>query len=185
MSFGQISITAIGTPYNENFDSMGVAGTTFVTGGTAIRVGGTGTVGATLTMAVDDGSLASGNVYNLGTSAAGERAFGTIESGSTVPAFGASFINNTGSAISTVSISAIMEQWRTGGLNTLNEVVLFSYSLDATNLSNGTWIPVTALNLSEILTTTSDSVAVNGNLPGNQASISASISSLTWANGTT
>jgi hypothetical protein len=185
LSFGQISITAIGTPYNENFDSMGATGTSFVAGWTAIRGGGSGTIGATLVMAADNGTLASGNVYNLGTLATGERAFGTIGSGTTVPAFGASFINNTGSAVSTVSISATMEQWRTGGVNTINEVVLFSYSLDATSLSNGTWTPIVALNLSEILTTTAASAAIDGNLPANQASISASLSSLTWANGTT
>jgi len=185
LSFGQISITAIGTPYNENFDSMGATGTTFVSGWTAIRSSGTGTAGATLAMAVDNGTLNSGNVYNLGTTATTERAFGTLASGSTVPAFGTSFINNTGSTVSAVSISAVMEQWRSASLETLNEVVSFSYSLDATSLSTGTWTPVTSLDLLEKLTSTTVAAAVDGNLAANQTNISGSISGLTWTNGST
>jgi hypothetical protein len=183
LSFGQISITAIGTPYNENFDSMGATGTTFVSGWTAIRASGSGTVGATLAMAVDNGTLNSGNVYNLGTTAATERAFGTLASGSTVPAFGTSFINNTGSTVSAVSISAVMEQWRSASLETLNEVVSFSYSLDATSLSTGTWTPVTSLDLLEKLTSSTAAAAVDGNLAANQTNISGSISGLNWTNG--
>lgn len=185
LSFGQISITAIGTPYNENFDSMGATGTTFVSGWTAIRASGSGTVGATLAMVADNGTLNSGNVYNIGTTAATERAFGTLASGSTIPAFGTSFINNTGSTVSAVSISAVMEQWRSASLETLNEVVSFSYSLDATSLSTGTWTPVTSLDLLEKLTSTTVAAAVDGNLAANQTNISGSISGLTWANGST
>lgn len=185
LSFGQISITAIGTPHNENFDSMGSAGTTFVTGWTAIRAAGTGTALATLTMAVDDGTANSGNVYNLGTTATTERAFGTLASGSTIPAFGASFINNTGSTVAAVSISAVMEQWRAAQTSTVNEVVSFSYSLDATSLSTGNWTPVTTLDLIEKLTSTTAAAAVDGNLAANQTNISGNISGLTWANGTT
>lgn len=185
LSFGQVSISAINTPYNENFDGMGATGSTFASGWTAIRASGSGTVNATLAMVADNGTLNSGNVYNLGTSAATERAFGTLASGTTVPAFGASFINNTGSTVSAISISAVMEQWRTASLETLNEVVSFSYSLDATSLSTGTWTTVTALDLMEKLTSTTLAAAVDGNLAANQKNISGSISGLTWANGST
>jgi hypothetical protein len=185
LSFGQISITAIGTPYNENFDTMGATGTTFVTGWTAIRSAGTGTVGATLPVVVTDGAANSGAIYNVGTTGAPERALGTLGSASTIPAFGASFINNTGSAVSTVSISGLMEQWRTGSDPALNEVVSFSYSLDATSLDTGTWTPVTALDLQEKLTTAALAGAVDGNLAANQSSISSIITGLTWVNGST
>lgn len=185
LSFGQISITAIGTPYNENFDSMGSAGTTFVNGWTAIRASGSGTVGATLAMVADNGTLNSGNVYNLGATGDGERSFGTLASGTTVPSFGASFINNTGGTVSDVSISAVLEQWRAASNATLNEVVTFSYSLDATSLSTGTWTTVTTLDLLEILITSTLNAAVDGSLPANQAAIAGSITGLTWANGST
>lgn len=185
LSFGQISITAIGTPYNENFDSMGATGTTFVTGWTAIRASGSGTLNATLAMVATEGSANSGNVYNTGAAAAGERSFGTLGSGSTVPAFGASFTNNTGSTLSAVAVSAVVEQWRTGSDAAVNEIVAFSYSLDATSLSTGTWTNVTALDLLEKLTTTTAAVATDGNLSANQSNISSSITGLNWTNGTT
>jgi hypothetical protein len=185
LSFGQISITAVNTPYNETFDGMGATGTTFANGWTAIRASGTGVVGATLTMVADNGSLNSGNVYNLGATASTERSFGTLASGSTVPSFGASFANNTGVTVTDVSISAVVEQWREASNATLNEIVSFSYSLDATSLSTGTWTPVTALDLLEIKTATTINVAVDGNLAANQANISGTISGLSWANGST
>lgn len=185
LSFGQISITTINTPYNENFDSMGATGTAFASGWTAIRSSGSGTVGATLSMVADNGAGNSGNVYNLGATSATERAFGTLASGSTVPSFGASFINNTGSLVTAISISAVMEQWRTGGVNTLDEVVAFSYSLDATNLTDGTWTVVTALDLKEKLTTTVASALVDGNLAANQTTISSYITGLNWTTGKT
>jgi hypothetical protein len=185
LSFGQISITAIGTPYNENFDSMGATGTTFVTGWTAIRAAGSGAVGATLSLVVDNGTLNSGAVYNLGTTAATERSFGTLASGSTVPAFGASFTNNTGSTVSAISISAVMEQWRESSSSTVNETVSFSYSLDATSLSTGTWTAVTSLDLIEKLTAATTNLAIDGNLAANQTNITGNITGLAWANGTT
>ena len=184
LSFGQISITAINTPYNENFDGMNATGTTFLPNWTALRSSGTGTALQTLTMAVTDGTANSGNIYNTGTTASQERSFGTISSGSTIPAFGASFINNVGSTVSSVDISSVVEQWRTGD-NIINEIVVFAYSLDATSLSTGTWTPITALNLNEILTTSILAASVDGNLPANKSNISSSISGLTWANGTT
>lgn len=185
LSFGQISITAVNAPYSETFDGMGATGTTFANGWTAIRASGSGTVGATLAMAVDNGTLNSGNVYNLGATGASDRAFGTLASGSTVPSFGASFTNNTGVTVTTISISAVLEQWRAASNNTLNEVVAFSYSLDATNLSTGTWTPVTALDLLEILTSSTVNAAVDGTLAANQANISGNITGLNWNNGST
>ena len=52
--------------YTESFDGMGATGTTYLPGWTAVRASGTGVAGATLTMAVTDGSANSGNAYNVG-----------------------------------------------------------------------------------------------------------------------
>jgi hypothetical protein len=166
--------------YNESFDAMGSAGTTFLPGWTAVRWSGTGVVGAVLPLVVTDGSGNSGAVYNVGTTGAEERAMGTLGSGSTVPRFGASFLNNTGSSIVKIDLSGTMEQWRSGSTNTVTEIVAFEYSLDATDLMTGTWIPVTSLDLVEINTATTVAAALDGNLPENQAAISASIPGLTW-----
>jgi hypothetical protein len=175
LTFGQVSINALNSPYNENFDGMTPTGTAFPTNWSAIRASGSGTANQVLTMAVTDGSANSGNVYNVGTTAATDRAFGSIASGSTVPGFGMSFINNTGNQITVFNITLLVEQWRTGSLDTANETMSFSYSTDATSLFTGTWTTATELNIAEILTTTTASAAVDGNLVANQATVNGTI----------
>jgi hypothetical protein len=184
LSFAQISINQLNTSLVENFDSMGPTGTTYIPGWTAIRAAGTGTIGATLTLIVSDGSSTAGGVYNAGTTNTSDRAIGTLASGSTIPSFGARYLNNTGNKISQLIFSGYLEQWRSGSNNTVNEIVTFEYSLDATSLSTGTWIPFTPMNLYEILTSTTTAAAVDGNLPANRSSIGGTVSGISWSNGT-
>ena len=169
--------------YNENFNGMGSAGTIYPNGWTAIRYAGSGTANATLAVVVTDGSANSGAVYNVGTTTANERAFGSLASGSTVPRFGASFSNNTGTSITSLTLAGVMEQWRVGD-NAVVEVVAFEYSTDATDLQTGTWTPITNFDLVEKRTTTTVAAAVDGNLPENQTGINASIN-LAWSSGST
>lgn len=181
----QISLTTPNGTYSENFDGMGASGTTFPAGWSAIRYAGSGTLNQALTLSVTDGAATSGAVYNVGSATApanADRALGTLASGTTAPAFGASFVNNTGSVISTLSITAFSEQWRTGG-NALVETVVFEYSTDATSLSTGTWTPVSSLNLVEILTASTTSAAVDGN--ANRVAISGTLSAVNLVSGGT
>lgn len=171
--------------YNEVFDGMGATGVAYLPGWTAIRSSGTGVVGAVLTMAVTEGSANGGNVYNVGASGAAERAFGTLGSGTTVPSFGASFLNSTGSSIVKIDLTGTMEQWRTGSNNAVNEDVVFEYSLDATDLATGTWVPVNSFDLMEKITTSAAAAPIDGNLAENQTAITASIPGLTWFAGST
>src|SRR5262245_61309978 len=103
-SFAQaFTFTSGNLTYNENFDSMGTGSPpSYVTGWTAVRAAGTGTALQTLTPATTDGSTNAGNVYSAGTAAATDRAFGTLASGTTIPSFGASFLNNTGGRITNI-----------------------------------------------------------------------------------
>ncbi len=171
--------------YSENFDGMGATGTTYLTGWTAIRFSGTGTVGAVLAMVAGDGSGNSGNVYNVGTAGSDERAFGSLASGSTVPQMGASYLNNTGASIIQLDLTGVMEQWRSGSNATANEVDIFEYSLDATDLTNGTWTAVPSFDLVEKITTSTVAAALDGNLPANQTALTASITGINWTAGTT
>lgn len=183
LSFGQTPIGLIGVnvPYSEDFNGMGASSTDFLPGWTAINVN----TGTDLTMGITDGSASSGNVYNIGTtsSSSEDRAFGTLADGTITPALGAVFQNNTGSVVSKISIQTRMEQWKQSGNSSVTETVAFYYSLDATSLSTGTWIPVTALNLNEKLTAVNTNLAVNGNLAANYTNMSNIISGLNWANG--
>ncbi|MBD0284064.1 MAG: hypothetical protein ICV79_01415, partial [Flavisolibacter sp.] len=110
----QISLTTPNGSYSEDFDVMGTAGISLPTGWTAIRIAGTGTVGQALAPAVSNGSSNAGGIYNVGTTGSADRALGTLASGSTTPAFGFSFTNNTGTIITDFSLSGFSEQWRTG-----------------------------------------------------------------------
>jgi hypothetical protein len=182
LSFGQTPISLIGVnvPYSEDFNGMGAAETTFIPGWTAINAAN----GAALTMAVTNGAASSGNVYNVGATGSEERAFGTIADGTTIPALGAVFQNNTGGTVSKISIQARMEQWRESGNASVDETVAFSYSFDATSLNDGNWTTVTALDLKEKLTSVNTNNAVNGNLASNYTNLANIITGLNWANGT-
>jgi len=177
------NFTSSSLAYSENFDAMGASGTAYLPGWTAIRGAGSGIIGQTLSMAVTDGATSSGNAYNVGTTSASDRAFGTLASGTTAPVLGASFTNSTGGVITNISLSVTNEQWKSGSSSTVNEVVIFEYSLDATNLNTGTWTALTDLNLNEQLTSTTAAAAVDGNT--NKVSLSGTISSLVWPSGTT
>lgn len=175
---GQVSISTLGSAVTENFNVMGASGTTYPTNWTGLRSAGSGTVGAALNLIVDNGNNSSGNVLNLGTTNAAERALGTLASGTTVPAFGVSYVNNTGSTIIQISLSGVMEQWRSGASTAVTEKVIFEYSTDATSLSLGTWTALTSMDLVEKLTSTTSAAAVDGNSSANQTSISGTISGL-------
>ncbi|WP_294321453.1 T9SS type A sorting domain-containing protein [uncultured Chryseobacterium sp.] len=181
-AFGQISLTSMGTAYTQNFDGMGST-TTYPTGWNGIRASGTGTVGQSLALVVNDGTSNTGAVFNVGTSGSTDRALGTLASGATVPAFGAQFTNNTGSTITSLVISFTEEQWRTGS-NAIVETVPFAYSTNATGLDSGTWTPITNLDLVEILTSDNTNSAVDGNLAANRAAKLFTITGLSIANGT-
>ena len=124
LSFGQITITALNSPYTQNFDVMGT-GTAFPTDWTGIRAGGSGTANQILTPAITNGAANSGGAYNVGTTSATDRALGSIASGTTIPAIGASFKNTTGTLISKISLAGVMEQWRSGD-NAITENLVFS-----------------------------------------------------------
>ena len=182
LSFGQTPISLIGVnvPYLEDFSGMGATQTDFIPGWTAINV----LNGATLSMAVTDGLASAGNVYNVGAVGSEERAFGTLADASIVPAIGAVFTNNTGGTVSKIAIQTRMEQWRESDNAGINETVAFSYSLDATSLTTGTWTTVSALDLKEKLTTATTNLAVNGNLLANYTNLANIITGLNWINGT-
>lgn len=169
--------------YTESFDGMGAAGTNFINGWTAIRYAGTGSLGDVLPLVVTDGSSNAGAIYNVGTTGADDRAFGSLASGSTVPQFGAVFQNNTGSGITAIELTAVMEQWRSGSSNTVNEIYPFEYSLDAVSLSTGTWFAATSFDLLEKITTSIAAEPLDGNLADNQTAISATITGISWTSG--
>ncbi|HEY8898025.1 MAG TPA: hypothetical protein VIM79_24535, partial [Niastella sp.] len=106
-----ISIAALNTPYNQSFNSLAFTGTS-----ATVPAGWfffeNGAAGAAYT--ANNGASNSGDTYSYGVTGNTERAFGCLLSGSVTPVLGASFTNNTGATITTLTVSYTGEQWRLG-----------------------------------------------------------------------
>ncbi|MET3047073.1 T9SS type A sorting domain-containing protein [Flavobacterium covae] len=164
--FCQVSISALNTPYNQDFNSM-TTGTTapvlpvnwFMT-----RLSGTSTTALTLTN--NDGSTNSGGVYAAGTNSTNERCLAVLASSGTIPGIGLNLINNLTQNITQIQISGKTEQWRLA-TSSIVEKVAFAYSYDATSLSTGNWTTVTNCDLVEQNATTSTTTPTTANIDGN------------------
>ncbi len=172
----------LSTGYTQNFDNLfeAVPGNNVTAAATVLPTGWgfaeAGTNADTL-LRIHNGGGSSGDTYLFGATNSNERAFGGIQSGSLVPTIGVEFVNQDSSAIASVDISYIGEQWRLGTVDR-NDRLEFQYSLDATSLTTGTWTSVSALDFVGPISTGATG-ALDGNDPANQVSISGEITSLT------
>lgn len=168
-----------GTPATQTFDTLAASGS-----GTAVPDGWyfveTGS-NANASYAADDGSANAGNTYSYGAPGSGERAFGTIRSGTLGSTIGARLRNDSGAAISAIAVSYTGEQWRLGASGRADSLQ-FQYSLDAAALgdSAATWVDVPALDFSSPVTAGAVG-KLNGNLAANRRAISATIDGLNLA----
>src|SRR4029453_2520688 len=176
------SISALGVPVTENFNTLASGGTSSVTPtGWGFSESGLNANGIYTT---GNGSSNGGDTYSFGTTAS-DRALGGLRSGNLVPTLGAAFTNNTGNTITSLAIMYTGEQWRAGVSNrNAADRLDFQYSTDATSLTTGTWTDFNSLDFSSpnILATAGP---LNGNDPGNRANISATITGLSLAAGAT
>jgi predicted extracellular nuclease len=185
---GSISLTTLGSAAAENFVTLSntagsTTNTTLPTGWYITEQGG----GArdNEQYAVDTGGSTTGDIYSYGAAASTERALGELRSGTLIPLFGAKFTNNTGATITALDIAYTGEQWRFGGVHsTVADRMDFQYSLDATDLSTGTWIDANALDFNPPITT-GTAGALDGNAAANRTALSSTISSLNIPNGAT
>lgn len=167
--------------YSNNFDGMGTTGTSYDAGWSAVRFSD----GAAITLAVSSGTSTSGGLYNVGSPGDSDRALGSLASAATIPRFGAQLQNLTGALVTQLTLSGVMEQWRTGSSAVVNETITFEYSLNASGIhdSTATWVAAPGMNLNERLITSTSGGAVNGNLADNQLQLGATLSGLNWGNG--
>ncbi|PJJ59113.1 T9SS type A sorting domain-containing protein [Hymenobacter chitinivorans] len=190
-----INITGGAIVYRQDFDIMLPTGTNYPDGWTGLRYARPSTTATTVVnetitpVVLTDASTLSGATYNAGFAQGAandfDRALGTLGSGSTVPAFGAAFVNKSGAAITRVTMTARNEQWRTGTSATVNEKAVFEYSLDATNLNSGTtatWVAVPSFDITEITTASTTASLQDGNAPENSRFISATLTGINWPN---
>ncbi|WP_395702671.1 endonuclease/exonuclease/phosphatase family protein [Aquabacterium sp.] len=178
-----MAISLTGTPYTQNFDTLASSGTSSsLPGGWAFVETGTNANGL---YTAGTGSGNAGDTYSFGAAGSTERALGTLRSGSVVPTLGASFTNDSGDTITSLTISYTGEQWRLGATSRVTADRLdFQASLDATALNNGSWADVDALDFNAPITSGTIG-ALNGNAAANSASVSTTLTGLSIAPGTT
>lgn len=183
-TFGQ-TISLTGGTYTQDFNTLSnTAGTTTnvlaINGWYLTESGG----GArdNEQYAVDNGGSTTGDMYSYGTTATTDRALGQLRSGTLIPLFGAAFTNNTGSVITSITITYTGEEWRLGTAARTDQMN-FEYSTNATDLVTGTWTNVAALNF--VTPNTATTGAKDGNAAANRTVITNTISSLSIAPGAT
>ncbi len=168
----QVSITTLGSAYNQNFDGLANTGSGFapVTGWEISEPPS----GDDLCDA-GDGSSTNHGIYSFGTGSNTDRALGSLTASLNEPMLiGARFDNNTGQNISSIVIQFTGEQWRLGQ-NSLSDKLFFEYSTDAGSLGAGaTWIPISALDFTSPITTGTPG-SLDGNLSGNRTTLTANI----------
>jgi len=176
-----VTLTALGTPIGESFDTLANTGTSSTTpAGWTFAESGTNANGI---YTAGTGSATAGDTYSFGSSGSGERAFGGLLSGSLNPTIGACIFNNTGSTVGSLAIAYTGEQWRLGALGRADRID-FQYSTDATTLTTGAWTDVNALDFTAPVQGPTVG-ALDGNAAANRTAISGSITGLSLAAGAT
>lgn len=161
---GKTSLTAYTlatTTYTQNFDGLVSSGTSqALPAGFQIVENGTGGA-ADGAYAAGTGSSNAGGAYSYGANGSTDRALGSLGSGSVGPIwYGGIFTNGLGGTIDSLAFAYTGEQWRSG--STTTDGLTFQYSLDATQLDNGTWTTFAGLGYTP--TNNTNAGAINGNV---------------------
>ncbi|MHC5767311.1 MAG: Calx-beta domain-containing protein [Nostoc sp.] len=154
--------------YSQNFSSLAISGTSAWVNDSTIS----GWYSTRTTYSPGTGSNNTGGLYSFGSSNNPDRALGSLASATTGTIYyGLRLQNNTGSAITKLQVSYTGEQWRNAG-NTSQQQLKFSYQTGSTitNLTTGTWTPVTSLDFTGPIATATVG-ALNGNLIANRVVI--------------
>ena len=173
------SYTLASTSYTQDFDGLAASGTanTALPAGFQIVELSDGAA-ADGRYAASTGSSNGGNIYSFGTSA--ERALGSLGSGGVAPNyFGGVFTNGLAGTIASLTFGYTGEQWRAG--NSGDDRLDFQFSLDATELDNGTWADIDSLDFLPLVL--SGDSALNGNLAANQRMLTGTTGAISVAAG--
>ena len=140
---------------------------------------------ANTTYTAGTGSSNTADTYSFGAGATSttDRAFGGLRSSNLVPTIGASFVNNTSTTITSLSITYTGEQWRLGALSREDRLD-FQYSTTATSLTSGTYTDVDALDFVAPVTTGTVGL-LDGNITANRIVKTSTISGLSILPGAT
>jgi hypothetical protein len=174
----QISIPAVDVPLEQDFNTLGSSGTSNAMPASWVFVESGG--GANAVYTANNGSSATEDTYSYG-SGAGERALGQLNGASVSTMMGASFMNNSGTTVTSMLVQYTGEQWRLGATGRVDRLD-FQYSTDATAINNGTWTNYNALDFTAPVTAGSLG-ALDGNAAANRTVVANIITGLSIANG--
>jgi hypothetical protein len=175
----QVVLSGPGT-YFQNFDTLANTGTGISWTNNLPASGMPGWYSTQATYDADDGTNSLTGQYSHGTGTSTERALGSVAFNGAILRYGMRLNNASGGTFSSLYLDYTGEEWRSG--STLTDKLVFEYSTSATSLVSGNWTPVTALDFNSPNNTGAG--PLNGNLAVNQSFQSATITGLTWLNGT-
>ena len=168
-----------GTPYTQDFNTLATIGTSgALPPGWAFGESGST---ADSTYAAGTGSSTTGNTYSFGSAGNSDRAFGGLQSSSLIPTMGAVFQNDSGTTITSLTISYTGEEWRLGDGTGRLDRLDFQISTDATSLFTGTWIDFDDLDFTTPNTTTTG--AKDGNAVENRNTLTFTITGINISSG--
>ena len=171
----QVSITGTGN-HTQNFDGLANTGTAIpFVNNTTIPNWFSQRTGTGTNYDANTGTATAGNLYSFGSTAAPDRALGTIGSGGAAAgnfAHGVAFQNNATTLIDQFTVSYTLEQWRNNNNIAANSITVW-YKVSASPITlltpnvNTGWTQVSALTTSTPINTATAS-PLDGNLPANQ-----------------
>jgi hypothetical protein len=155
---------------------------TELTGWQVYKTNGTATSVSIISATGGNATVNFNQLGITGTNAVTDRSIGGVFGSTLNGAVGVVLVNNTGTTLKSFSLSYKGEQWKnTASAQTLAFKYAIGNSSTITDISQGTFTAATALNF--VTPNTTNSGTIDGNLPANSATITGTISGITWANG--
>ena len=186
----QVSLTTLGTPYNQNFDTLPASGSATWTNNSTIPGWFHARTGTGTTIVANNGSSNAGNLYSYGTGTATDRALGSVGSGNAAVGnlfWGVRLQNNTGATITQLDVTYVGEQWRNSAAAA--QTAAFSYLVGSPTVTGtlaefqSAGVAVASLDFTSPITGGAAG-ALDGNLAANRVTLTFSITGLSIPNGT-
>ena len=176
---GEIILDSVEDVYTETFDSLPSSGSSFSWIDDATIPGwfaASSTTAGFDPAGITTGSTTTGDLYSFGASGSSERALGSIGSGAVGDFFwGLKILNNTGTTVTSFTISYTGEQWRRASSS--QQAIETQYSLSATNVKTGTYTSIGGLGF-----ISPDIVGSSGSRDGNNGAFRSAVGPVTVNN---
>lgn len=188
-----INYATAGSTATQDFNALPTSGTQAITTPfelsaspvSAIGMGGwyvSKAGGSIASLIAGTGSSNTGGAYNFGSTSATDRCLGSLAS-TNIPRLGVLLTNNTGSTLTSFTVTFTGEQWRKAG-GTNGDTLSFFYKIGATNIDDATGFIANTSGDFTSRVTTAGATALDGNLAANRGNVSVTVTGITWTNGT-